>query len=206
MAEPSLLPSLAAAGLVPGAGLLADLIPATFAPTTRLDVVFASPPSGEAAAVDLGATLFRSRQCARPPRVSFAPEGGDPGPATYLLVMADPDAPTPDDPKFAFWRHYVVRGLRAAAAAAVDDDDDDETQVLTEYLGPGPKEDSKPHCYLSLLYREPPGGLRGLARADVGGDAFVERRSFAPAAFAARHGLVLVAANWMRCAADRWTE
>lgn len=48
-------------------------------------------------------------------------------------MLVDPDAPTPEDPKFAFWRHWVISGLqpgRGGGAAAT---------ALTEFLGPGPK-------------------------------------------------------------------
>lgn len=57
--------------------------------------------------------------------------------ATYTLMMIDPDAPTPDDPKFAFWRHWVVTGLRPLSG--------DSSVVAatkfpaTEYHPPGPK-------------------------------------------------------------------
>lgn len=30
---------------------------------------------------------------------------------SYTLMLVDPDAPTPDDPKFAFWRHWIINGL-----------------------------------------------------------------------------------------------
>lgn len=46
-------------------------------------------------------------------------------------MLIDPDAPTPEDPKFAFWRHWVVSGLKPGAAAT--------GTTLTEFLGPGPK-------------------------------------------------------------------
>jgi hypothetical protein len=55
-----------------------------------------------------------------------------------------------------------------------------------------------------LLYREPD-GLR-LSKEDVGGEEFVQRRSFKPAEFAERHGLRLVGVNWMYCAGDGWKE
>lgn len=62
---------------------------------------------------------------------------------------------------------------------------------------------SSPHRYLFLLFREPP--ALALRSADVGGEAFAERRSFDAAAFVARHGLQLVGVNWMLCAADEWS-
>ncbi|KAJ4243656.1 hypothetical protein NW757_011083 [Fusarium falciforme] len=62
-----------------------------------------------------------------------------PSDATYMLLFVDPDAPTPDDPKFAFWRHWVLPGLRPLSG-----DEGMVAQVqpaLTEYLGPGPKDE-----------------------------------------------------------------
>ncbi|KAK6949167.1 hypothetical protein Daesc_009241 [Daldinia eschscholtzii] len=177
--------SLASANLVPGPA--SALIPADFVPATRLAVSFGDK------AVDLG-TFFRSRECKQAPRISYSAER-DEGDASYLFILTDPDAPTPDDPKFAFWRHYVVSGLKPEGKGG-------EKKTLTEYLGPGPKDDSKPHRYLFLLYREPAG--LSLAKEDVGGEEFVQRRSFKPAEFAEKHGLKLVGVNWMTCAGDGW--
>ncbi len=61
---------------------------------------------------------------------------------------------------------------------------------------------SNPHRYLFLLFREPE-GLK-LGKDDVGGEEFVQRRSFDAAAFVMKHNLVLVGANWMNCADDEW--
>lgn len=63
---------------------------------------------------------------------------------------------------------------------------------------------SKPHRYLFLLYREPE--AFDLKKDDVGGEEFVQRRSWKPAEFAEKHGLKLVGVNWMTCAGDGWTE
>jgi len=43
----------------------------------------------------------------------------------------DPDAPTPEDPKFAYWRQWVLTGLPNTSKEAV-----------TEYLGPGAKDET----------------------------------------------------------------
>lgn len=56
------------------------------------------------------------------------------GSKRYMLFLIDPDAPTPDDPKFAYWRHWVVSGLAPGQGM-------DSGKVLTEYLGPGPKDE-----------------------------------------------------------------
>ncbi|KAI0014998.1 phosphatidylethanolamine-binding protein [Xylariomycetidae sp. FL0641] len=189
--------SLATAHLVPGSA--SPLIPADFVPRTVLSVAFAGGGGGGKAA-ELGA-FFRAGECKQAPAVTFSAEpdaDADPG-ARYTFVLTDPDAPTPDDPKFAFWRHWVVSGLRPG------DGTTSEANTLTAYLGPGPKDDSKPHRYLFLLYREPAGGVQA-TKEDLGGDEFVQRRSFKPQEFAERKGLVLVGVNWMTCAGDGWTE
>ena len=61
---------------------------------------------------------------------------------------------------------------------------------------------SKPHRYLFLLFRGPKD--LSLSKSDVGGEEFVQRRSFKPAEFAEKHGLSLVSVNWMTCAGDGW--
>ncbi|KAL2842923.1 phosphatidylethanolamine-binding protein [Aspergillus pseudoustus] len=182
----ALASTLAAAKLVPGS---APLIPDGFKPTTELRATFAEK------AVALG-NLFRVSEVKAAPTISFAKEGNATESQTYTLLLVDPDAPTPDDPKFAYWRHWVVSRLKPAESA--------EGKVLTEYLGPGPKDDSRPHRYLFLLFREPEG--LALEKEDVGGEEFVQRRSFQAAEWTARHGLALVGVNWMRGAGDGWTE
>ncbi|RYP75482.1 hypothetical protein DL771_002367 [Monosporascus sp. 5C6A] len=189
----ALADSLAKANLVPGSAT--GLIPVDFKPTTKLEVAFGDK------AVDLG-NFFRAGECKQAPGVSFAfaPEATDDAGGSYTLILTDPDAPTPDDPKFAFWRHWVVAGLGPGGGDAVARL---TKPALTEYLGPGPKDDSKPHRYLFLLFREPEG--LALTKEDVGGEEFVQRRSFKPAEFAEKHGLTLVSVNWMTCAGDGWT-
>ncbi|KAK5991783.1 OV-16 antigen [Cladobotryum mycophilum] len=183
--------SLAEANLVPGSA--ADIVPHGFKPTTKLNISF----SGRE--VDLG-NLFRVTEVKLAPFISFEPEAGASSDASYLLLLVDPDAPTPDDPKFAFWRHWVISGLKPLANA--DGVVAQTKPTLTEYLGPGPKDDSKPHRYLFLLFREPEG--LALAKEDVGGEEFVQRRSFDPVAFIQRNKLQLVSLNWMKGAGDGW--
>ncbi|KAL7793046.1 phosphatidylethanolamine-binding protein [Trichoderma ceciliae] len=123
--------SLAEAKLVPGSA--AALIPRDFKPTTRLSISFGGRH------VELG-TLFRVNECKLAPFVSFEAEAGDSSEdKSYMLLLVDPDAPTPDDPKFAFWRHWVLPGLKPLAAA--DGVVAQAKPVLTEYLAPGPKDE-----------------------------------------------------------------
>lgn len=133
----ALAESLARANLTLGPA--EGIIPEDFKPTTKLQVSFGGK------AVDLG-NFFRASECKQPPSISFNAEEADGSAnASYLFILTDPDAPTPDDPKFAFWRHWVVGGLKAtsggedavAAAAAATS----AKPALTEYLGPGPKDE-----------------------------------------------------------------
>ncbi|KAL4768428.1 phosphatidylethanolamine-binding protein [Aspergillus nidulans var. acristatus] len=185
----ALATSLSQAALVPGS---APLIPDDFKPTTELNVFF-----GEKA-VSLG-NLFRVSEVKSAPTVSFVKEEQAPESQLYTLFLVDPDAPTPEDPKFAYWRHWVVSGLTASQGINAE-----SAKTLTEYLGPGPKDDSRPHRYLFLLFREPEG--LALSKEDVGGEEFVQRRSFQAAEWVQKHGLVLVGVNWMLGAGDGWTE
>ncbi|KAH8597418.1 phosphatidylethanolamine-binding protein [Bisporella sp. PMI_857] len=186
--------SLEQAKLVPGPA--ADLITPDFKPTVKVGISFDGKKT-----VDLG-NFFRAGECKLPPTITITDAADDVASnASYTLILTDPDAPTPDDPKFAFWRHWVLAGLQPLSDGLTVAQ---TKPVLTEYLGPGPKDDSKPHRYLFLLFREPAG--LDLAKEDLGGEEFVQRRSFKPTEFAEKHGLRLAGVNWMTCAGDGWTE
>ncbi|EGR51414.1 uncharacterized protein TRIREDRAFT_104288 [Trichoderma reesei QM6a] len=185
--------SLSSANLVPGPAQA--LVPPDFKPTTRLSISF------DGKDVELG-NLFRVSEVKLAPFVSFEAEPNAPEDASYMLLLVDPDAPTPDDPKFAFWRHWVLPGLKPLAGA--EGIVAQTKPVLTEYLAPGPKDESQPHRYLFLLYREPHG--LALTKEDVGGEEFVQRRSFDPVKFVEKHQLQLVGLNWMKGAGDGWKE
>ncbi|EHA55056.1 hypothetical protein MCOR27_005009 [Pyricularia oryzae] len=189
----AVLASVSSAGLAASA---TGPIPAGFRPTMDLFVSFGAKQ------VELGNSFVKS-ECAEAPKVYFEAEDA----ATYTLFLVDPDAPYPNDNKFANWRHWVVTGLRPAASGSQGGQDIASTgTALTQYLAPGPKDDSEPHRYLFQLFREPKGGLGHLTKADIGGEEFVERRSFDSVGWAAARGLELVAANWMSCASDAWVR
>ncbi|CAN8097729.1 unnamed protein product [Discula destructiva] len=185
--------SLAEANLVPGSA--SGVIPDDFKPKVKLEVTFNGKP------VENG-NFFRAGECKTAPAVTFQPELPESSSASYTLMLVDPDAPTPDDPKFAFWRHWIVPGLQPLSG---DSSQVAETKPpITKYHPPGPKDDSKPHRYLFLLFREPAGF--DPKKEDVGGEEFVERRSFKVADTVAKFGLEIVGLNWMTCAGDGWKE
>jgi hypothetical protein len=57
---------------------------------------------------------------------------------------------------------------------------------------------------LLLLFREPPS--LDLSKEDVGGEEFVQRRSFKAAEFVEKNKLTLVGVNWFLGAGDGWKE
>ena len=192
MAANTLVESLKSAQLLPSA-----IIPGNFNPILDLGVTF---PSGLA---PQQGTLARVSQINEQPRISIS----SPQPLsnlTYTFMMIDPDAPTPDDPKFAYWRHWVVTSIPSPSASASSDDIIASGTTLTQYLAPGPKDESGPHRYLFLLFEEKEG--RGLEKADVGGEEFVDRRSFRAEDVVERKGLKLVGLQWMRGVGDGWKE
>jgi phosphatidylethanolamine-binding protein len=118
--------------LAPHLGHQPNIIPSTFSPSVRVDVAFAGQT------VQLG-NVVRAEQCKEAPQVRIVPlneAGGES--ERYTLLLVDPDAPTPDDPKFGYWRHWVVRGLRGGFE---EGDVEGESETLTKWLGPGPKDE-----------------------------------------------------------------
>lgn len=185
MATASLIDSLKSASLLPS-----TIIPASFTPSFALNVSFPSksPTNG---------SLVRVSDVKERPTVSFSPAANTASAQSFTFILIDPDAPTPDDPKFAYWRHWVITNIRSSAK------DVSEGNTLTQYLAPGPKDESGPHRYLFLLFKEPEGF--SIEKSDVGGEEFVERRSFGAKEFVEKHGLELVGVQWMTGVGDGWT-
>ncbi|USP79525.1 PEBP-like protein [Curvularia clavata] len=185
----SLVDSLKSANLLPSA-----IIPSSFVPTINLSVKF---PSG---LVPENGSLARVSQVKEQPLISIssAPAAST---STYTFMMIDPDAPTPDDPKFGYWRHWVVTSIPSLSEASVQDITA-SGKTLTQYLAPGPKDESGPHRYLFLLFEEKEGQI--LQKEEIGGEEFVERRSFRAEEVVAKKGLKLVGVQWMRGVGDGW--
>lgn len=181
----ALIDSLKSASLLPSA-----IIPPTFTPTHELTISFSSkqPSNG---------SLVRVSEVKETPKITFSPISSTGSAQSFTFFLIDPDAPTPDDPKFAYWRHWVISNIPSTAK------DISEGKTLTQYLAPGPKDESGPHRYLFLLFKEPEGFSIG--KEDVGGEEFVDRRSFGAREFVEKYGLELVGVQWMRGVGDGWT-
>ncbi|KAI8931732.1 hypothetical protein NX059_011375 [Plenodomus lindquistii] len=196
MASPiSLLDSLKTANLLPS-----PIIPETFKPTYNLTVTFPSlTPSNGA--------LARVSQVKDQPVISISAIPGTTPPTSttsFTFMQIDPDAPTPADPKFSYWRHWVVSNIPLPSPSTPGANIVEAGRTVTRYLAPGPKDESGPHRYLFLLFEEK-GGV-GLETQDVGGEEFVDRRSFRAERVVGEKGLELVGVQWMRGVGDGWVE
>ncbi|KAF3679732.1 hypothetical protein CQW23_04589 [Capsicum baccatum] len=63
----------------------------------------------------------------------------------YTLVMADPDAPSPSEPTFREWLHWIVTDVPEGGDAS-------EGREVVEYMGPKPP--AGIHRYVFTLFRQ----------------------------------------------------
>ncbi|KAH7397319.1 phosphatidylethanolamine-binding protein [Pyrenochaeta sp. MPI-SDFR-AT-0127] len=188
MAANALIDSLRSANLLPS-----KVIPDSFRPTFDISVKFPSiePENG---------SFVRVSDVKEQPTISITSTTSSLRTQSFTFFLIDPDAPTPADPKFGYWRHWVVTKISSTASSDITK----SGTTLTQYLAPGPKDESGPHRYLFLLFKEPEG--LNLEKNDVGGEEFVDRRSFRAEEFVNRHGLELVGIQWMRGVGDGWKD
>ncbi|GAA5972327.1 hypothetical protein JCM11641_002410 [Rhodosporidiobolus odoratus] len=156
------------------AGLIgSSVIPSTFDPAVLVHATY--PTFGN---VQPGET-YSVESTQVEPSVSFnAPEGKD---SKFTLVLADPDAPSREDPKWSPFRHWTLANVVPNQAAG---------ETLTTYLGPAPPAGTGPHRYVFLVYKQP---VDHTPELGVDGD---ERPSYDLASFVRKNELELVGANF----------
>ncbi|XP_077661657.1 phosphatidylethanolamine-binding protein 4 [Eretmochelys imbricata] len=69
----------------------------------------------------------------------------------YVMIMVDPDAPNRANPKYRFWRHWVVIDIKGTDLRAGKL----KGHVLTDYGRPTPPSQSGYHRYQFRLYEQP---------------------------------------------------
>jgi ubiquitin carboxyl-terminal hydrolase L3 len=169
------------------AGIVPNVIAA--APTQELKVTY------DQVQVQAGATLTPT-QAQSAPTIAFSAEAT----AFYTVVMIDPDAPSREDPKFAQWLHWLAVNVPGSDLTQKGD-------VLAEYVGAAPPQDSGLHRYIVLVYKQEgkcdPKELQTFHRA-------AERPKFDVGKFVAKVGkhtqigtLNLVAGNFFQA---KWDE
>ncbi|GLT45948.1 hypothetical protein SLA2020_197420 [Shorea laevis] len=93
----------------------------------------------------------------------------------YTLVMVDPDAPSPSEPKLREWLHWIVVDIPEGSDAT-------KGRELVEYMGPQPH--AGIHRYVLALFKQE-GAVMGQTRLPDG------RGNFSTRQFAAQNGLGL---------------
>lgn len=138
-------------------------------------------PAGK---VDAG-NFFTVNQTASQPTVVI--RGG--GRGYYTLIMADPDAPSRQNPiRRNIW-HWGVVNIPAHGVVS-------KGLVVTTYRGPGPPPDGGVHRYTYLLFKQN-------GKIDVPLTPADGRANFNVDAFAGKYNLDLpIAANWFTCQND----
>ncbi|KAJ3564825.1 hypothetical protein NP233_g8041 [Leucocoprinus birnbaumii] len=80
--------------------------------------------------------------------------------ANFVVVAIDPDAPTPQDPSAAQVRHFLGGDYWPFKLGPFDISTPllvNTTSAVSEWLQPAPPEDSDPHRYIFLAFKQPDG-------------------------------------------------
>nr|XP_056716889.1 phosphatidylethanolamine-binding protein 4 [Euleptes europaea] len=69
----------------------------------------------------------------------------------YVLIMVDPDAPSRANPKYRYWRHWIVINIGGADLKTGRV----QGHVLSDYIPPTPPSRSGYHRYQFQIYEQP---------------------------------------------------
>ncbi|KAH9939983.1 phosphatidylethanolamine-binding protein [Amylocystis lapponica] len=139
--------------------LEANIIPdvlSSFNPTAILDVIFTDPVSNTSLVVDPGVNMT-IEQTANEPRFLFTTVDTSLENQTFVLVMIDPDAPTPEDPTLSQILYLLAgdfhsEGNQSTGASLVN-----STAAIMPFLPPAPPTGSVAQRSIQLLFIQPPG-------------------------------------------------
>ncbi|KAI0719403.1 phosphatidylethanolamine-binding protein [Cerioporus squamosus] len=126
------------------AKLVPDVLPA-FNPTGLLSVEY-TDDSGSIIDITPGKNVTVHLR----PQVSLTSDNATLANETFVLVLVDPDAPTPQNTTFAQIRHLLAGGLRPNGSLADGALLVNSTPAVSDYLKPNPSAGSDPHRYFSL--------------------------------------------------------
>ena len=110
------------------------------------------------------------------PELEFQTEPGK----LYTIILSDPDAPNPSEPKFAEWIHWLVVNVPGSDVSA--------GIALVPYFGSAPGNGAGNHRYMFVVY-EQSGEVSAEESRVAPRTGFPPRRSFNSTAFAEKHGL-----------------
>ncbi|KAJ3542854.1 hypothetical protein NMY22_g3346 [Coprinellus aureogranulatus] len=89
---------------------------------------------------------------AQTPQLSLYGISADPGPGPFVIIMADPDVPTPQNPSFSPVRHWLAGNYYPTKTSNVLTP---SGTAITPYFQPTPGVGSPAHRYTYLLYKQP---------------------------------------------------
>ncbi|KAK8152878.1 phosphatidylethanolamine-binding protein [Phyllosticta citrichinensis] len=99
-------------------------------------------------------------------RTTLGPPTNSTLPATYLILMVDPDAPSPQNTSLGEFLHWLQPGARLSrstetqtandTAISLLSASDTGTEAIVPYQGPAPPSVG-PHRYIVLVFRQPDG-------------------------------------------------
>ncbi|XP_041444025.1 phosphatidylethanolamine-binding protein 4 isoform X2 [Xenopus laevis] len=72
----------------------------------------------------------------------------------YILIMVDPDAPSRQNPKYRYWRHWLLTDIPGWQLISGQDLDGDD---ISSYRRPSPPPGTGFHRYQFYLYEQPNG-------------------------------------------------
>jgi len=112
------------------------------------------------------------RVCAEAPDVSFTPAQRS---SRYTLVMCDPDAPDPAQPKMREWLHWLVTDIKNGSV--------DSGNELLPYTAPTPPRGT--HRYILVLFKQTQAApMAPKTRAKFKVARFAEQFQLQPVSFA----------------------
>ncbi|GAB6024933.1 hypothetical protein CHUAL_010036 [Chamberlinius hualienensis] len=113
----------------------------------------------------------------------------------YTLIMTDPDAPSRSDPIYKEVLHWLVVNIPGNSLA--------KGEMIADYIGAGPPQDSGLHRYIFLVYEQPGRITVDLPRSSI--TSVKNRLKFETSEFAEKYKLgEPKAGNFFQAQYDDW--
>lgn len=103
----------------------------------------------------------------------------------YTLMMVDPDAPSPSNPEYRYWLHWLV----------VNQSTKSDGNIINEYNGPDPPVGSSTHRYFICVLQQPEYISTSIKKQ--------ERKKFQVSDFVNEYGLKLISCTKFRVKAPK---
>ncbi|GBE80003.1 PEBP-like protein [Sparassis crispa] len=134
------------------AKIVPNVIP-TFDPIAVLNVAFKTSNSTIGVTP---ATNLTVEQTAQPPSFALTSSNTTLDGQTFVIVMIDPDAPTPTNTSWSLVRHILAGDFHASGNFSLGAPLTNSSAAITPFIAPGPPAGSPPHRYIQLLFIQPP--------------------------------------------------